>query len=1324
MAFAELHFHCDYGSNVRLIDSTNKIEPSIDYAISLGLRGLAFTDHESLSAHIKALNYGKVVHEAHPDFQIILGNEIYLCHDTPPVTDEASGKTRFAIESKEFFHFILLAKDAEGHRQLRELSTRAWGRSYSYKNQVRVPTFYSDLDEVVGENRGHLIASTACLGGEFDKLTLDGDVNSALSFVRQCQSWFGKDDFYIELQPGISNDQILFNQRAITFSKYYGLKWIITNDVHYQSKDKRELHATFLNSKEEERELADFYESTYFKREEEMKDRMRGCMSDEDIEAGFAHTIEIADKCKDAGDYGLFHDTIVPQRALNDEPVLQGLFADWYDSCPSVKYLAESPYEQDRFFLQECEKGIINKHIPVTEKVVKRIDIEVQQLIGISKRLNSRLTSYYNLMQAIEDVIWQVSIIGTGRGSACCLYCAYLMDITQVDSLKENLPYWRHTHISKVSLPDIDIDLCPSKRPQVFEMLKDKFGRDKCLNIITFGTETLKSAIKTSCRGLGVDNDTAQDLSNLVPVTRGRVWSYQECLHGNEDNGFIPITELINKINAIPNLHETIQEIEGLITHIGSHASGFYIMARPYLEMSSMMRTPGGADVTCWEMEDQDQTGALKFDLLVTDAVEKLQKTMDYLVSNQYMEWQGDLKSTYMKYLHPDVLDYDSPAMWDLVGQGKIVDLFQFMSDVGVEAIKKIKPRSLKELALTSSLMRLMGDEPPIDRYVAIRNDPAILDQEMKDAGLNENEQKIVKRHLGETFGCSVHQEDVMELSMDEDISGFDMADADYLRKIIGKKKIKLLPKVKEMFYSAGEKRGTRKQMLDYVWAHGFLPQLGYSFNKPHVLAYATIALQEMNLFYKYPPIFWQCAVLSINASANEDDVSGKTTNYGKTAAAISNMQKQKVVVVLPEINEADFGFKPDVAHNRIIFGLRAIVGVNDATASSIIANRPYLSMEDFFMKNPMPVKASVSLIKAGCFDELEARPRVQIMRDYCLLMAKSANPPKPSLDMKNLKAIIALGILPKEFDIHRRVTNFRANLKTGEIRKADENGKPTLQYSMKKMGHAAVVFFENELAHYLDEGVQFHYDEYDVLLSAKPFEKWYKTFILPVNNWIKLPQTLDAFNTATVRQAAQTLWNDNCTEDIGGNLIDTSIPQWEMESVSFYYTAHELAPMQGASYGVENFFALPAEPEVVGTFTRKRKDGSSEDPDTTWNKYKLDRIAGTVLDKNKNRHSITLLTTTGVVNVKFYAGAFASYDKQISRIDSTSGKKTVVEKSWFTRGTHLIITGIRKGDVFMPKIYRDSIYQHAVCLIRKVWQDGSLLLQNERAAGKEDDET
>ena len=451
-------------------------------------------------------------------------------------------------------------------------------------------------------------------------------------------------------------------------------------------------------------------------------------------------------------------------------------------------------------------------------------------------------------------------------------------------------------------------------------------------------------------------------------------------------------------------------------------------------------------------------------------------------------------------------------------------------------------------------------------------------------------------------------------------------------------------------------------------------------------------------MYHFYPHVYWQCAVLTVNASANEENDDNKSTNYGKTANAVSTMKSQGVNIALPDINKARFGFSPDAKMNQIIFGLKAISGCGDDDATQIIENRPYASLIDFLNKNSNLGKVTViALIKAGCFDVLENKNRVDIMRDYVRYVARKDNPPKEKLNMQNFKSIMALNLLGSRFDLEKRLFGFRSYVFSKNF---------MIDKDTYHCDRTAQIFFENTLYKFFREGQDYIYQDDKLLLYKKPFEKFYKEQIKDMVAYIATPEFVQTYNGEAIQTACEEIWNKYC---LG------SISKWEMDSLCFYHTRHELADVNHEMYGLSAFSQIPEDPVVIGTNTRKIKDrATGEEKITTWDKYKLYRIAGTVLDKNKNKHMLTLLTTDGVVTVKFYAEAFAFYDRQISQIDE-NGDKTVLEKSWFTRGNKLIITGIRRGDTFYPKKYQDSIYQHTVCLIEDVYSTGQMSIQTER---------
>ena len=447
-----------------------------------------------------------------------------------------------------------------------------------------------------------------------------------------------------------------------------------------------------------------------------------------------------------------------------------------------------------------------------------------------------------------------------------------------------------------------------------------------------------------------------------------------------------------------------------------------------------------------------------------------------------------------------------------------------------------------------------------------------------------------------------------------------------------------------------------------------------------------------MNLYHRYPHIYWQTACLTINASANEDVEDGKSTNYGKVASAISNMQLNGVKIVLPLINQAKFGFSPDRVNNQIVFGLKGLNGVGDDAVREIVAKRPYQSFMDFIERvgKRLDTKCVFSLIKAGCFDEVEpSLSRERIARIYAYHLGYSKAGLKESLNMQNFASIAELGIVPSQYDFERRLFYFKKYVfnKHNEVEK-----------NVYLMDPEAKAFFDAELYRSFKEGEQYIIsDSGDYALLKKQFDKYYKQAIDGLVSWVTDSSTVEIYNNAALENYVNNLLSKHCE----GNQS-----AWEMDSLSFYHSKHELADLDVDSYGISSWDEIPEEPVVESVETKTNKKGEV----TEFVKYRLHKIAGTVLDKNANGHSVTLLTPHGVATIKFYDGAFVHYNKQVSIVDPDSGKKKVVEKSWFDRGTKLLITGIRRGDTFFPKRYFDSVYQHTVCKIENVTEDGKYM--------------
>lgn len=838
-----VHNHCDRGSNIRLLDTTNTVSGLLKTAVELGYRGLAITDHESLSAHLDAIQTVRKMKKEDKmpdDFKLILGNEVYLVDSLEEVKDNyKSGVTKFP-------HFLLLAKDSIGHEQLRLLSSKAWEKSFYTGTMERVPTVKDELKEVVKSNPGHLIATSACLGSEVNihLLAIRDSENEEMilhhknklnEFILWCIDLFGKENFFIELQPALSAEQIYCNSKLIDIADYYGLKRIITTDTHFLRPEDREIHKAFLNSKEGDREVDDFYTACFMHTKEEIYERMVD-VDKEIITDAINNTLLIGEMIED---YSLEHSPIIPKMDLPEFEV-RHMFKPAYEKYSYISKIANSNDNQDQYLMKLIEDGFMEKlQMPVLSKekfhlILDRLNEELGELWEISQALKQSMPSYYITVREIINLIWDDecggnSLVGVARGSAAGFLVDYLLDITQINPMTYDLPHWRHLHKSRVDLPDIDIDTEGAKREQILRALKNKFGEHRVLQIATFGTEGSKSALQTACRGLGIDSDIAQFLSGMIPFERGQNWSLSDCFNGNEDKERKPIREFVKEVSNYPKLKETALKIEGLVNKRSSHAAGIIIFNDHYVKTSAMMKAPKGAAITQFNMGDTEAMGNVKYDLLTIEALDKIRVTLDQLIENKEIEWQGTLKETYNKYIHPDVIEYKDKKIWEMVGKGEVMDLFQFSTEVGNDAVVKVKPQNLLEAAVTNSLMRLMaeGEEQPVDTYVRFKKDISLWYEEMNDFGLTEDEVKVMEKYLKDIYGVADTQEVVMQMVMDEKIAGFDIKGSNEIRKAIAKKKADVLEEVKEKFFKKGREIGTSDNLLEYCWNVQFKRQFG-----------------------------------------------------------------------------------------------------------------------------------------------------------------------------------------------------------------------------------------------------------------------------------------------------------------------------------------------------------------------------------------------------------------------------------------------------------------------------------------------------------------
>jgi DNA polymerase-3 subunit alpha len=1233
---------------LRLLDCINKVEDLIQYAFDLGLSGVCITDHEALSAHIKALKFYKAQCDKDKrwkDFKLGLGNEIYLCRNDLNADTYEKGE--------KFPHFILVAKDKEGHRQLRELSSRAWSHSFTMF-LTRVPTYYKDIEEIVKPNPGHLIASSACIGGFLGICKSQNRENDAIKFVKWCQSIFG-DDFYLELQPARYPEQIEYNKWLIQLGKETSTKCIVTTDSHYLKAEDREVHSSFLNSKDGDRETAEFYQYTYMMSPEEIKQLMGDYIDNDFIEKMFANTNEINSKIES---YDLAQPQIVPliQDDRDEIPWEKWLkhikIQDKYEYLN--KYL-NSQYQDDRFFLFLGLNNLENLHLnkEKREQYIKRLEEEAAELWLVSQGIKQPLSRYLLTVRKIVNIIWEDagSIVGPSRGSAGCLLFNYLIGITDMNPLEQGVdcPVWRFVYRDKVELSDIDVDSEGCRRNHILRILDQKMveQQGRSLNVATFGTLGTRSAILTAARGLGIDIDEAQYLATMIPQERGFLWPLKDCIKGNKDKDRKPIKSLITEFKKYPGLLETCLHIEGLVCQVGIHASGVCLYNGNINEYSCSMKAPNGTNITQWDLHDAEYAGSLKFDLLSVEGADRIHKCLDLLVEDGYMEWQGSLRKTYVKYLHPDVLKRDGEDLWAKTWDGSIIDLFQLEGATGKQALSVIKPTSLPELAAINSLMRLMpdaGKKTPTEEYAYYKQHPQELKKEINSLEGTEKEKSVLYNFLKKYNGVCESQENIMMLSMIPEFAGFGYKDANALRKLISKKKMNEIPAFREKFIEAGIKNGCSAAIMNYLWDVQVHRQLGYSFSQIHTTAYSLIALQEMNLNYFYPPIYWATACLTVN-SGGADEENGGTTNYGKLSSAIGRIKTQGIKVKLPDINKARFSFTPDKDTNSIIYGLKGISDVGDDVINNIIANRPYKSFQDFVEKvNPTKVQ-TLALIKAGCFDELEPISRKELLYNYLDTLI----PRKTKLTLANVNGLINYNVLPKNKSKFIYLFNFNKYLKLNK----------------------------KEDYYLLDERAYDYYNKnFDISLLVSKGKKTY----IPIKTWDNLYKDgmteLKEYITKNQDKLISKLHEAEIGE-VWQQYCDGTISTWEMDSLGFYYHDHELAQVYHPEFNFKNYFEMSSTP-----IPRETKEVKGHQIPI----FDLEAICGTVVDKSSYKHTIVLLTPNGVVNVKCVAEHYSKYDKQISQINQETGRKEVIERSWFKRGTKLIVYGWRNGDQFMAR--------------------------------------
>ena len=1307
-----LHNHSEF-SNLRLRDAITRTNELIDYAIELGHSVVAITEHETISNAIKIEKYYKKVKAKNPDFKVIMGNEIYLCRDGLNAENFERGKDKY-------FHFILLAKDAQGHKQIRELSSRAWLRSYVTQGKMRrVPTYYQDLLDIIAPEPGHVIGSTACLGGFLSTKLLqwrqegrtEDFYNQIINWLYSIENIFGKGNFYLELQPSAYEEQEFVNKEILKLAEITQIPYIITTDTHYLKKEDAKIHKAFLNSQDGDREVDAFYATTYLMGTEELESYLT-YLTPEQFEKAYQSILHIYDMCED---YSLLKSLNIPSLDwginLNSNPEEK---TKWIQCIPQLENFINSAFKGDNVMAELIIHKLDNDIRLQYQESYDTLN-ENLRMTWVSSEVNkAHWSAYFLNLRGILDTCWEAgTLVGPGRGSGVGFYLLYILDLIQINPLWETTQTfpWRFLNPDRVSVLDIDTDIEGGRRAQVLRALREKYGSDRVANVVTFGTEGSKSAIQTAARGLGIDNDVALYISSLIPADRGKVRTLSQCYNGDVEEGFLPIGLFRQQMQLYPELWEVAKKVEGLVCRVGEHAGGVIFVDEPFTNSTALMKVPNGDIVTQFDLHDSEEASLIKIDLLSVEALDKMHVCLDLLCDQGYIERQSTLRETYEKYLGIYNIERNDPKMWHMVWQHKIQALFQMEKQSGIQGIALTHPENVDDLAVLNSVIRLMaqdkGAEQPLNKYARFKNNINLWYDEMAKYGLTPSEQAVLEPIVKQSYGICESQEKFMQLVQLPECGGFNLGWADRLRKAIAKKNPAEYDQLTKEYFDNAQEKNLSFNLCNYVWNVLVATSRGYGFNASHTLAYSLVGLQEMNLAFKYPTIFWDCACLITDSGGAEEDEDEeeivdiyepedfteyeyedapdrktkkkkrRSNNYDKIATAIGKMRASGINITPPDVNTSQYTFYPDAENNRILFGLRGLLNVGDDVIENTIANRPYVSPRDYVLKTNPKKTSMISLIKAGAFDSM--MDRKMCMAWYLWEICDK----KKRITLQNMSSLIKYNLLPEDTEeqiIARRIFEFNRYLKaickeTSTTYKLDDRAINFLF----EIGHEDLISSDFKLD------------------ASKWDKKVYQSWMDIFRNWIAANKDdiLNNLNQAIFLEE----WN---------KYASGTISAWEMEVMCFYYHPHELENVNIGKYGIVNFFDLPEEPIVEKTYNKGDKQITL---------FKLSKICGTCIAKDKAKGTATVLTPDGVVVVKFRKEHFSMFDKQISE-RKEDGTKKVLEKSWFNRGSMIMVQGIRSGDQFVAKKYANSGLPHQLYHIDQYYDNGDLLLRSERYQG------
>ena len=935
MAFVHLHVHTEYS----LLDGSNKIKEYVARVKELGMNSAAITDHGVMYG---VIDFYRAAKEA--GIKPILGCEVYVAPKSRFDRELSGGEERY-------YHLVLLAENNTGYDNLVKIVSKGFTEGYYYKPRVDM--------ELLNQYHEGIIALSACLAGEVQTYITKRMPDEARKAARKYEACFGKGNYFLELQDHGIPEQRLVNTELLRMSKELDIPLVATNDVHYTYAEDAEPHDILL-CLQTGKKLADedrmrYEGGQYFvKSEEEMKGLFPYAW--EAVE----NTQVIADRCNVEIKFG---ETKLPHYEV----------PEGYDSWTYLNKL--------------CDDGLAERYgdgsqpAGATGQTLReRLDYE----LGVIKRMG--YVDYFLIVWDFINYAKSNGIpVGPGRGSAAGSIVSYCLKITNIDPIRYDLLFERFLNPERVSMPDIDVDFGPDGRQDVIDYVSRKYGAEKVVQIVTFGTLAAKGVIRDVARVMDLPYAFADSIAKMVPNELNITLDL--ALEKNPE-----FRKLYQEDEQVHTLIDMCKRLEGLPRHTGMHAAGVVICPEAADEFVPLSRGSDGAIVAQFTMTTLEELGLLKMDFLglrnltvIRDAVNFIEQTTGERV---------DL----------DNIDYNDPQVLAYIGTGKTEGIFQLESAGMKSFMKELRPQSLEDVIAGISLYR-PGPMDFIPRYIK---------------GKNNHDEVVyscpqLEPILKPTYGCIVYQEQVMQIV--RDLGGYTMGRSDLVRRAMSKKKQSVMEKERANFiYGNAEEgvpgcvsKGISEQIAGGIY-NDMMDFAKYAFNKSHAACYAVVALQTAWLKFYHPVEFMAALMTSV------------IDNPKKVSEYILTCRNMGIQLLPPDINQGQSGFS--VTDGKVRYALTAIKGVGRPVIEAIVAERrgrgPFTNLKDFITRmadKDLNRRAIENFIKAGALDSLGGT-RKQFMSVYVQILDHIVKDKKSNLAGQMSLFDIADDSQKEEFDI------------------------------------------------------------------------------------------------------------------------------------------------------------------------------------------------------------------------------------------------------------------------------------------------------------------